>query len=238
MLPVEASGAWKAAYPDGAIGLLEVANVDNRGAAPELEARKRAIEQALREKYAGYSRAQFAALPVLRDYVRYYKRFDKTYHVLQQLESVALKGKALPSVSPLVDANFAAELETLVLTAAHDAARLQAPVVIDVSGAADNMTQMSGATKALPAGDIVMRDAGGVSCSILYGQDQRSPVSADTTRALYVAYGPPGVSEADLRQQLERVLSHIRTFAPGCAVGQLGVITCHGRGRAAASTPF
>jgi DNA/RNA-binding domain of Phe-tRNA-synthetase-like protein len=115
-----------------------------------------------------------------------------------------------------------------VLTAAHDAARLEAPVVIDVSGAADTMTQMSGATKTLPAGDMVMRDAGGVSCSILYGQDQRSPVSADTTRALYVAYGPPGVSEDDLRRQLDAVLSHLRTFAPGCAVAQLGVITATG----------
>jgi DNA/RNA-binding domain of Phe-tRNA-synthetase-like protein len=237
MIPIEATQAWKAAYPEGAIGLLEVANVDNRAAAPELEARKRAIEQALREKYAGFNRAQFAALPVLRDYVRYYKRFDKTYHVLQQLESVALKGKALPSVSPLVDANFAAELETLVLTAAHDAARLESPVVIDVSGAADTMTQMSGTTKTLPAGDMVMRDADGVSCSILYGQDQRSPVSADTTRALYVAYGPPGVSENDLRRQLDAVLSHLRTFAPGCAVEQLGVVTCRGTGRAAASNP-
>jgi DNA/RNA-binding domain of Phe-tRNA-synthetase-like protein len=228
MTPIEATQAWKAAYPEGAIGLLEVANIDNRAAAPELEARKRTLEQALREKYAGFNRAQFAALPVLRDYVRYYKRFDKTYHVLQQLESVALKGKALPNISPLVDANFAAELETLVLTAAHDAARLESPVVIDLSGAADTMTQMSGATKTLPAGDMVMRDAGGVSCSILYGQDQRSPASADTTRALYVAYGAPGVSENDVRRQLDAVLSHLKTFAPACTVEQLGVITATG----------
>jgi DNA/RNA-binding domain of Phe-tRNA-synthetase-like protein len=52
---------------------------------------------------------------------------------------------------------------------------------------------MNGADKNLPPGDMVMRDAQGVCCSILYGQDDRSAISAATTRALYVAYAPPGV---------------------------------------------
>jgi DNA/RNA-binding domain of Phe-tRNA-synthetase-like protein len=157
--------------------------------------------------------------------VRYYKRFDKTYHVLQQLESIALKGKSLPSVSPLVDANFAAELETLVLTAGHDADKLHAPVIIDVSVEGDTLIQMNGSTKRLPAGDMVMRDAKSVACSILYGQDNRSPISASTTAALYVAYAPAGVGEEAVRAQLAAILSNIRTFAPACAVEQLAVLS-------------
>jgi len=43
-------------------------------------------------------------------FAQYYKRFDKTYHVLQQVESIALKGKHLPSMSPLVDSNLIAEM--------------------------------------------------------------------------------------------------------------------------------
>lgn len=225
MIRVEATQAWKAAYPDACIGILQVAAVDNRVQPAELEARKRRLEQALRERFGTYARPQFAAAPVLRDYVRYYKRFDKTYHVLLQLESVALKAKPLPSVSPLVDANFAAELETLVLTAGHDAGKLQLPVVLDVSRAGDTITQMGGATKALPAGDMVMRDAGGVCCSILYGQDNRSPITAATTNALYVAYAPPGVPREEVRRQLEAVVSNVRTFAPGCAVEQLVLVS-------------
>lgn len=178
----------------------------------------------MRNRFAGYDRPRFAALPVLRDYARYYKRFDKTYHVLLQLESVVLKGKSLPRVSPLVDANFAAELETLVLTAGHDAARLNQPISIDVSAAGETITQMNGTTKSLPAGDMLMRDAAGVSCSILYGQDNRSPISASTTDALYVAYGPPGVTEQDVRRQLEGILANVRTFAPACLSRQFTVL--------------
>jgi DNA/RNA-binding domain of Phe-tRNA-synthetase-like protein len=222
--PVTATGAWRRAHPGALIGLLEISQASNRGAAPELDARKRALEAKLRDKYAKFTRAQFVALPVLREYVRYYKQFEKTYHVLQQLESVALKGKPLPSISPLVDANFAAELETLVLTAGHDLEKLRAPVCIDVSVEGDTLVQMNGAPKRVPAGDMVMRDAERMSCSILYGQDNGSPISPSTSAALYVAYAPVGVGEDAVRAQLEGILSNVRTFAPGCTVEQLTLL--------------
>jgi DNA/RNA-binding domain of Phe-tRNA-synthetase-like protein len=225
MTPVTVTSAWRSAHPEALIGLLQVSGLDNRGACPELDARKRALELRLRERYGGFSRADFVELPVVRDYVRYYKRFEKTYHVLQQLESVALKGKSLPSVSPLVDANFAAELQTLVLTAGHDAEKLKAPLFLDVSVDGDTLVQMSGAAKRVPAGDMVMRDAEGLSCSILYGQDNRSPITAATTAALYVAYAPAGVGEAPVRAQLEGILANVRTFAPRCVLERLSIIS-------------
>jgi DNA/RNA-binding domain of Phe-tRNA-synthetase-like protein len=223
MTPIEATQEWKSTCQGSLIGLLEVGGVDNRAASPALEERKKLVVQNLRDRYKGHGRKEFVAAPVLSDYVRYYKRFDKTYHVLLQLESIVLKGKGLPKVSPLVDANFAAELETLVLTAGHDSEKLAAPAVIDVSRAGDTMTQMNGAAKALPPGDMVMRDAGGVACSILHGQDNRSPISSATTRALYVAYAPPGVAEEAVRDQLEGILANVRLFAPGCKVERLEV---------------
>jgi DNA/RNA-binding domain of Phe-tRNA-synthetase-like protein len=91
------------------------------------------VEARLRERCKGFTRQDFLSLPVMSDYERYYKRFNKTYHVQLQVESIVLKGKNLPDVSPLVDANFVAEVETLVLTAGHDAAKLRGSISIDVS---------------------------------------------------------------------------------------------------------
>ena len=113
-------------YPGAQIGLLEISCVDNSQPAPALDEEKRILEQRLREKYTGFSRSDFLELPVMQTYHHYYRKFGYTYHVLLQLESVALKGKSLPHVSPLVDANFAAELDTLILTAGHDVAQLEA----------------------------------------------------------------------------------------------------------------
>lgn len=218
-IEVTATDAWRERHARAVIGILEISGVTNARTSA-LEERKRAIEVALRGRYNGFSRGDFVSAPVLADYVRYYKSFGKTYHVQLQLESIVLKGKSLPTISPLVDANFMAEVETLVLTAGHDAARLQPPVTIDVAAPGERMTQMNGATAGMQAGDMVMRDAGGIACSILYGQDNRSPISAATTRALYVAYGVPGVGRDVVAAQFARIVEYVRQLAPGCLVEQ------------------
>ena len=71
-------------------------------ASPALDEKKRAVEVMIRKSYRGFSRQDFTAAPVLAEYERYYKRFDKTYHVQLQLESLVMQGKDLPNVSPLV----------------------------------------------------------------------------------------------------------------------------------------
>jgi DNA/RNA-binding domain of Phe-tRNA-synthetase-like protein len=217
MLLIAATEEWRRSHAGGAIGLLEISGA--RGAAG-LEERKRQTEALLRDRYKGFARPDFAALPVMSAYVYYYKRFGKTYHVQLQLESIVLKGKSLPNVSPLVDANFLAEVETLVLTAGHDVARLQSPVSIDVAREGDHMTQMSGESRPIRAGDMVMRDAGGVCCSIIYGQDNRSPISPQTTHVLYVAYAPAGVPAQAVEDQLRKVEENVRCVAPHAVTEQ------------------
>ena len=224
MLPITTTDAWREVHPGAQIGLLEISNVDNNLPAPALEQEKRAIEGRLREKYAGFSRDDFLGLPVMQAYHRYYRKFGYTYHVLLQLESVVLKGKSLPNVSPLVDANFAAELDTLILTAGHDVTHLEAPVLIDVAREGDEIIQMSGNRKDVPAGDMLMRDAMGVACTILRGQDHRSPISKSTTHVLYVSYVPYGVTEEQVKVQLNAVESYVRLFSPECEVEQSKII--------------
>jgi DNA/RNA-binding domain of Phe-tRNA-synthetase-like protein len=157
-------------------------------------------------------------------YERYYRRFDKTYHVLLQVESIVLKDKSLPNVSPLVDANFMAEVETLALTAGHDARKLEGQIVMDVSRPGERMLQMSGVDKALLPGDMVMRDAQGICCTILYGQDNRSPVRLETSSVLYVTYAPGGVEAGVVEMQMECIEANVRQFAPQLSVAQRRLI--------------
>ncbi len=57
----------------------------------------------------------------------------------------------------------------------------------------------------LKPGDMMMRDGQGVGCTIIYGQDNRTPISKNTRRALYVAYAPVGVPKTAVRQQLDLI---------------------------------
>jgi DNA/RNA-binding domain of Phe-tRNA-synthetase-like protein len=225
MLTISASQDWYTAHTGGIIGLLELSGVDNTRSSHRLEVRKRETETRLREQYAGFARPDFLALPVMTAYDNYYKKFNKTYHVQLQLESIVLKGKSLPNVSPLVDAYFTAEVDTLVLTAGHDVAKLHSPILFDVSRAGDEITQMSGEAKAMHPGDMLMKDAEGICCSIIYGQDNRSPITPETTHVLYVSYAPPGVPAEVVESQLQQIEEHIRLFSPDAVVEQRRLLT-------------
>ena len=220
MLTISATDEWRKAHPGATIGLLELAGVDNGSPSERLTARKREIEARLREQYQGFTRQQFLALPVMAEYDRYYTRFNKTYHVQLQLESIVFKDKRLPDVSPAVDANFMAELETLILTAGHDGEKLRGPIVIDVSREGDQMTQMKGPSREIRPGDMIMRDAEGISCSIIYGQDARSPITSKTSRVLYVAYAPPGIAAGVVERHLRGIEEHLRLVSPALTVEQ------------------
>jgi DNA/RNA-binding domain of Phe-tRNA-synthetase-like protein len=225
MLAISATEEWRTAHPGAVIGLLEVSGLENTGSSARLNERKRGVEARLRERYRGFTRQELVALPVMAAYDRYYTRFNKTYHVQLQLESIVLKGKHLPDVSPAVDANFMAELETLILTAGHDSRKLRGAIVIDVSGEGERMTPMNGAPKAIRAGDMIMRDADGVACSIIYGQDARSPISPETSCALYVAYAPAGVAAALVEAQLRGLEENLRLVSPDLTVEQHRLLT-------------
>ena len=149
MLEIAATDKWKKTFPGAHIGTLLLGNVNNTRRPSALDDRKRELESHIRKKYAGFSRADLLAVNSMLVYRQFYKKFNKTYHVLLQLESVLNKGKSLPSVSPLVDANFAAELETLILSAGHDADRLEPPITIDAATGSEELIQMNGSCKTL-----------------------------------------------------------------------------------------
>ena len=224
MLSISATSSWRETHPGGSIGLLEISGVEYSSPVPFLEQHKREVEGSLRQHYHCFERQDFLALPVMAAYDRYYTRFNKTYHVQLQVESIVLKGRDLPAVSPLVDANFAAEVETFILTAGHDADRLQPPVSMDVSREGDLMTLMNGTQKSIYPGDMVMRDSEEICCSIIYGQDNRSLITSMTTHALYVAYAPAGISTDLVEMQLHKIEANIRLFSPNARLEQLTLL--------------
>ncbi len=211
---IRVSDGWKNAYPGAHIGLLLVNNVDNSRRPTALDEHKMAVTSRLRARFASYGRSELQELDVLKAYKNYYKKFNKTYHVQLQLESILLKGKSLPHVNPLVDANFAAEMESMLLTAGHDAELLVQPVKIDVSTGAEAFVQMNGEKKTLKVNDMMMVDAEGVVCTVIYGQDARTPISPKTSRALFVTYVPPGIEAEAVNQHIEMIKSNVLLFAP------------------------
>jgi DNA/RNA-binding domain of Phe-tRNA-synthetase-like protein len=214
MIEINVTEQWRAAHPGGSVGVLILRDVRNPPESAALDAHKTALEADLRERYGAMTRAELRALPTLRAYADYYKRFDKTYHVQLQLESVALKGKSLPRVAALVEAMFVAELRSQLLTAGHDLAAIAPPLRIDSARGDDIYTLANGQQATLKPGDMYMADAHGVICSILYGQDDHSRLAPTTRDALFVVYAPPGVAPAAVEAHLRDIAALVREFAP------------------------
>jgi DNA/RNA-binding domain of Phe-tRNA-synthetase-like protein len=219
----EVTDAWKAAFPDAHAGVLAFRDVVNPASHAGLEARKEALVQEIRSRYAGMERSQLAKLPSLQAYDEYYKHFNKTYHVQLQLESIAFKGKSIPSVAALVEAMFMAEIEDLLLTAGHDLDTLRLPVKLDVTKGDETYTLMRGQPQQVKPGDMMILDGTGIISNIIYGPDQRTQIQPGTRNVIYTTYAPAGIGEATVAEHLENIQRYVRMFSPQARTEMLQV---------------
>jgi len=212
---------WKNAYPDGHVGILAMSDVANPDVHTDLDREKNDLEADLRTLFK--NPAELKQLQTVKAYVAYYKRFKKTYHVLQQLESVIFKGKSIPQVAALVEAMFMEELRNMVLTAGHDLDVIESPLILDASKGNETYVRINGQEQILKAGDMTIADARGVISSIIYGPDKRTRILPSTRRVLFTAYGVPGVGEKAVSQHLEGIAANVRLVAPESQVEVLKV---------------
>ncbi len=209
---LQVTAGWREAHPGACVGLLAVDKVANPESDGRLEARKSELTGQLRAQYR--TREDLLALAHVQAYREYYRRFGKTYFVLLQMESVAVKNKPFPNGAALVEAMFMAEVKSGLLTAGHDIAALAGPLVLDVAAAGESYTGISGREQATMAGDMLMRDREGIISSVVFGPDSRTRITAGTSRSLFVVYAPPGVEQSLVERHLEDILDNVRLFAP------------------------
>jgi DNA/RNA-binding domain of Phe-tRNA-synthetase-like protein len=209
---LNATNEWTRAHQGAMVGLLIVRGAANCGAHDGLQAGKGRIEADLRSRFTAPDLIK--SDPVLQAYKAYYKRFGKTYHVAGQVESVAFKGRGLPSVNGLVDAMFMAELKNRLLTAGHDLAACSLPFTVGAAAGTERFTTMRGEEKELKPGDMMISDAAGVISCIIHGPDQRTRITDLTRDAAYFVYAPAGVTEEQVRAHLADIREYVRIFSP------------------------
>jgi DNA/RNA-binding domain of Phe-tRNA-synthetase-like protein len=210
----EVTTAWKSAFPGAHAGVLVMKDVSNPAQHPELERRKGELETELRSQFSGQDRAALSSHPILQAYNNHYKRFKKSYHVQLQLESIAWKGKSIPSVSALVESMFMAEMKNLLLTAGHDLDIVQLPLTLDVSRGTERYILMRGEEQILKPGDMMISDQLGVISDVIYGPDRRTQITAVTRNVVFTTYAPQGIEEQVVEKHLQDIRDFILIFAP------------------------
>jgi DNA/RNA-binding domain of Phe-tRNA-synthetase-like protein len=214
-----ATDAWRSAFPGAAVGVLAMSGVRNPERSDPLEARKRELEESLRADAARIGPEGLAGQARFRAYLDYYRTHGKTYHVKAQWESVAVKGKGIPSRAALVEAMYMAELKNLMLTAGHDLTAVALPVRVDVTHEGDRYTAINGAERVTAGGDMMMVDGEGIISSVLQGPDQRTRITPETREVLFAVYAPAGVGESAVRSHLEDIAANVLLVAPQAETG-------------------
>jgi DNA/RNA-binding domain of Phe-tRNA-synthetase-like protein len=219
----EITSAWKSVFREAHAGVLAMRDVSNPAQHSELERRKAELEEGLRAQFAGQDRSALSMQPVLQAYNSYYKKFKKSYHVQLQLESIAWKGKSIPSVSALVESMFMAEVKNMLLTAGHDLDTVELPLTLDVSRGTETYTLLRGDEQILKPDDMFISDQKGVVSSIIYGPDQRTQITQSTRNVVFTVYAPAGIDEPAVNKHLEDIRDYVLMIAPQAQVELLQV---------------
>ncbi len=179
----------------------------------------------IRNSHSNYDRKVFCETDeVAKPYIHYYKKFKKTYHVLAQLESI-LNGKNFPDAIPLVQALFMTELKTSLLIAGHDLKKCNLPLTIQMSKGGEIYSGAGNRSIVLKPKDICLKDQKNYILSIIYGQDNTTRITKETTDVFFLIDGVPGLEKHHIEQGLKTLLWYVHMLAPDIVPIDMRVIS-------------
>ena len=203
---------WKQKHQGACLGYMIVGGVYNPEQSEALDDCKRNLEKELRKTFT--SKEELYKRFPMSVYSQYYKKYKKTYHVLQQLESIIFKEKTIPRVSSVVEAMFMAELKNGLLTAGHDHDALNFPLTLDAAIGNEMYTLISGKEQVLKPQDMMLADATGIISSIIYGPDLRSRILPKTNNVVFIVYAPVGISKDMVINHLSDIYAYVKLASP------------------------
>ena len=177
-------------FPSACVGIFVIGINQFNISKEKLSSHTLLIKEQLKSKFKDHSVLKNDS--VIQAYTNYYKLFEKTYHVLPQIESLIFKGKPLNLPIPLLQIIFLLEMKNRLLTAVHDMAKIEPPIKVGLSSGQETYTLINGSQKTVKLDDMLTSDRAGVISSIIYGPDSRTKISLKTTEAMIFVYAPSG----------------------------------------------
>lgn len=204
MVEIELSRELVLSFQDAVFGGLLVKGIPNKKQNALLNKKKIELEKSIQTKY------DKSIDNVMIHYINYFKRWNKSYPIEIQIESI-IKGKKLPNVSILVDSMFHAEMKNRILTSGHDLERITGNLKFEVSSGSENYLKINNKEQKLKEGDIYLKDNKTILANILYGPALRTSINMNTRNALYLAWCPVGISEEKVKSHLNDILLNLKT---------------------------
>lgn len=168
-----------------------------------------------RESYLDYERkAVFGSDP----YVRFFKKFKKTYTVMLQFESIIIKRLPFPLCDPVTEIPYLLELTTCMLSGTHDIDRIEGGVELYSGTDRTPFAGMHGRERHTYPGDFVGRDGAGIIFSEIAGADDRTCARPDSSHVFYPVFGTPDMDRNLISSAVDKLVSYVRILAPNAEI--------------------
>lgn len=207
LMEIFISDTLKEQFPKLKVGTIEIKQVNNKKSDTNFEKAKLNLESHIRQNYTDAKN-----FGVIRKYNQYFKKFNSTYPVLYQVQSI-LKGRSFPSTSCVVEAMFMAELESMFLTAGHDLDTIEGDLNVTLTEGGEQYTKINNKDQNLKPNDIICFDGEGIISSVLYGPDFRTKITQSTSNCLFFSYFPYGEDNSKIQDHFNSILKYIKLFS-------------------------
>lgn len=120
-----------------------------------------------------------------------------------------------PIVNLYIDTHIIAEMSHGILMAIQDLSRFQGAWRLDLADEGETFQGVSGAGIFCKEQEIVLRDEGGIVCSLFQGPDFRTKVDASTQDIVVYVFTAPGVQGENVLNGIRLALEILEKFGGG-----------------------
>jgi DNA/RNA-binding domain of Phe-tRNA-synthetase-like protein len=120
-----------------------------------------------------------------------------------------------PIVNLYIDTHIIAEMVHGILMAIQDLDRFQGEWKLDLAHEGETFQGVSGGTIRCKENEIVLRDEGGIVCSLFQGPDFRTRVDPASKNIAVYVFTAPGIQDEHVSSGLELALEILERFGHG-----------------------
>ena len=120
-----------------------------------------------------------------------------------------------PIVNLYIDAHIIAEMCHGILMAIQDLDRFRGAWTLDLAREGETFQGVSGKVVLCKDGEIVLRDEGGIVCTLFQGPDAKTKVDSASKNIVIYVFSAPGVEEDPISNGLQLVLEILAKFGQG-----------------------
>jgi hypothetical protein len=120
-----------------------------------------------------------------------------------------------PIVNLYIDAHIMAEMCHGILMAIQDLDRFQGMWKLDLASDGETFQGVSGKMIFCKEGEIVLRDEGGIVCSLYQGPDFRTKIDSSSKNIVVYVFTAPGILEEQVEKGLQLALEILEKFGGG-----------------------